>query len=583
MKNFKKFEWFFIGTLGCLAFILAFIGYYNYFLINQVERNAFDIVFHSIKIFGFDFIDGYVSPIPLTLEIARWLAPSVLLYSAAKGIIYLIRREFSILSVKFYRNHIIVYGINDYSVYLIKNLLDNNNKIVVAAESFDESYKEIIERKGGIVVAGNLNDTVMLKQLAAVKAKYFVFLDLNNENNISSAMAVSQFANTKKIKPVLYTHISGFFLMNQLKDINFFENLSANNIADFYNGIRLFSANERAARVVFNNYAPDIFRPIMNQTDKQINVALFGNGELTLCLIAQLARMCHYPNFIKPFLTVYYEDDMFIPKIEYYFPQLQQLLELKLIKTDFSIMNDKMIKEQHSVSPLDVVYVASENDEQAIQILHTLSKVEFERKINTVITFQDPNGILNKWYSAEYLGEIIIHKYSVTSDTFTEDEIISSRIDELARIIHNDYFDKIKEAGKANPQKESHREWDYLPEDFKNQNRLQADHIWVKLRSINCRAVNLNSAEEDYDFINDKDIVETLSKMEHDRWAAHMILNGWKYGDKRDDKKKLHTDLIPYEELSEDVKQYDRNTILNIKILLRRMNLKVVKNHEGIA
>jgi hypothetical protein len=97
------------------------------------------------------------------------------------------------------------------------------------------------------------------------------------------------------------------------------------------------------------------------------------------------------------------------------------------------------------------------------------------------------------------------------------------------------------------------------------------------LRSINCRAVAINSAEEEYDFANDKDVVETLSKMEHNRWAAHMLLNGWKYSAKRDDKRKLHTDLIPFEELSDEVKQYDRNTILNIRHLLRKMNMKVMK------
>lgn len=582
MKNSIKFEWFFVVFLGFGAFILAYVGYHNYFLINQVERNTFDIIYHSIKIFGLDFIDGYLSPVPLTLEIARWLAPSVLMYSAAKGIIYLIRKELSILRIKSYKNHVIVYGINEYSMYLIKNLLDKKEKVVAIAENYEEVNKEIIEREGGLVVAGSISDLGTLKQIAAVKAKYFVFLDFNNENNISSAITISQYSKAKRVRPLLYTHISNYFLMNQLKDINFFNNIDPKFGTDFFNGVRLFSANERTARVLFNKYAPDSFCAMSQSADRTINIILFGGGELTLCLIAQLARMCTYLNFIKTRLTIYYDNDQFISKLNCYFPKIHQLVEVKLIHVDFSAVNNQIIEDQYHTHSFDVIYLTCENDEQTMQVLYSLSKVEFKKKMNTIAVLRNPNGILNKWYSAENIGEIIIHKYDTTSETFTEEAIIASKIDELAKIIHNDYFDKIKSAGKVNPKKESHREWDYLPEDFKNQNRLQADHIWLKLRSINCRAIPLNSAEEEYDFANDKNIVETLSKMEHDRWAAHMIMNGWKYGDKRDDKKKLHTDLIPYEELSEEVKQYDRNTIINIKQLLRQMNLKVVKNNEGV-
>ena len=44
---------------------------------------------------------------------------------------------------------------------------------------------------------------------------------------------------------------------------------------------------------------------------------------------------------------------------------------------------------------------------------------------------------------------------------------------------------------------------------------------------------------------------------------------GWKYGVQRDDKEKLHPDLIPYDELSDGEKEYDRVTSMeSIKVLL---------------
>lgn len=62
--------------------------------------------------------------------------------------------------------------------------------------------------------------------------------------------------------------------------------------------------------------------------------------------------------------------------------------------------------------------------------------------------------------------------------------------------------------------------------------------------------------------------VERLAIIEHNRWMAHRYINGWDFGQVRDDNLKLHPSLIPWEILSESEKQKDRDTILRIKLLL---------------
>ena len=46
-------------------------------------------------------------------------------------------------------------------------------------------------------------------------------------------------------------------------------------------------------------------------------------------------------------------------------------------------------------------------------------------------------------------------------------------------------------------------------------------------------------------------------------WAAGRIAAGWKYGPVRDEIKKEHPCLIPYEELTEEEKDFDRGTALS--------------------
>ena len=65
------------------------------------------------------------------------------------------------------------------------------------------------------------------------------------------------------------------------------------------------------------------------------------------------------------------------------------------------------------------------------------------------------------------------------------------------------------------------------------------------------------------------ELTEKIAKTVHDVWAQGRIKDGWTYGPVRDDDKKQTPCLVPYSELSETEKEYDRNTALEtIKLIL---------------
>lgn len=62
---------------------------------------------------------------------------------------------------------------------------------------------------------------------------------------------------------------------------------------------------------------------------------------------------------------------------------------------------------------------------------------------------------------------------------------------------------------------------------------------------------------------------EFLAKNTHEVWAQQRMAEGWTYGEKRDNDRKTHPDLIPYEELPESEKEYDRSSSMEtIKLIL---------------
>ena len=59
------------------------------------------------------------------------------------------------------------------------------------------------------------------------------------------------------------------------------------------------------------------------------------------------------------------------------------------------------------------------------------------------------------------------------------------------------------------------------------------------------------------------DLSEEFARNVHDVWAKNRIAEGWTWGPVRDDEKRQTPCLVPYEELPEEEKAYDRNTALD--------------------
>jgi hypothetical protein len=66
-----------------------------------------------------------------------------------------------------------------------------------------------------------------------------------------------------------------------------------------------------------------------------------------------------------------------------------------------------------------------------------------------------------------------------------------------------------------------------------------------------------------------EELTELLARNAHENWARQRMADGWTFGSSRDDAKKTHSCLIPYEELPESEKVYDRATAMEtIKAIL---------------
>lgn len=75
-------------------------------------------------------------------------------------------------------------------------------------------------------------------------------------------------------------------------------------------------------------------------------------------------------------------------------------------------------------------------------------------------------------------------------------------------------------------------------------------------------------------------LAEEMAKNVHEVWAETRIRQGWRYGRLRDDEKKTHPCLVPYSELPEEEKEYDRNTSVSTLKLITKLGFRIVKDNE---
>ncbi len=71
-------------------------------------------------------------------------------------------------------------------------------------------------------------------------------------------------------------------------------------------------------------------------------------------------------------------------------------------------------------------------------------------------------------------------------------------------------------------------------------------------------------------------LLEAMAKNVHEVWAQERINQGWTYGEKRDNILKHHPCLIPYEDLPEEERIYDRNTAMATLKLIIKLKFKIV-------
>lgn len=89
-----------------------------------------------------------------------------------------------------------------------------------------------------------------------------------------------------------------------------------------------------------------------------------------------------------------------------------------------------------------------------------------------------------------------------------------------------------------------------IPEEYKESNRRAVRSVAEKLKAVGYIMIQARSNEPPFDFPGED--LEFLARMEHDRYMAAAVADGWQYGPMDDDAQRTKASLLPWEEMCDE-------------------------------
>lgn len=142
--------------------------------------------------------------------------------------------------------------------------------------------------------------------------------------------------------------------------------------------------------------------------------------------------------------------------------------------------------------------------------------------------------------------------------------------EKLAELAHEKYL----EDNKYQMGEPSMLPWGTLDEGMKESNRQQIDYVEQILAQAGYALRRKPPSKIKIPQFADHE-VEVMAEMEHGRWNVERARAGWKHGTDRDTRNKISPYLVPWKDVLDNVRQYDRKAVQDWPAILKEVGLEI--------
>lgn len=575
---FYEHKWPVLIFFALIAFAAGFLGLSEIY----PGLSVLDKMYITMRFFTLNSVD-YPGSMPVLLNIARFLAPLLTFISLiviVTGSFYF-HLEMLLLRLV-YKDHVVICGLGYIGPVIVKHFCEQGFIVVVIEKDPMRDEIEYCRKKGAIILIGDATEKRILERAQANKARYLFAVTGDDELNAKVIGQVKEVITGRKKPLNCYVHIADPKFANFIRAAQLPVQGESSLLLEFINIYQNSS-------LCILNCIPSLFPPGTPAQD--FHVVIIGIGRMGESLLVHLVKRWkkqYGPAPLKKIRITIIDkkaDDKKRSLIARY-KALTRYCDIDSREMDLNsseFYEAGFLSDRNGQSAIHAIFVCTADESlnfaSALYINQRLKNNTIPIAIRTVQRkgFADFFYDLNRNNAGQFRN---LHAFPFVTCGCCIQTLIEGVNEVIAQALHESYL-MHKKMGGAGPDSEpAMRLWKDLDSEFRNQNRDQARKMGINLKEKGYTIISRPDWDEPLFEFQDDVVLEDLAFMEHERWMNFMLENGWLPGEPKNLSKKVHPDLVPWEKLTERMKDFDRNFIREYPSILAMVDLKIVRTAD---
>lgn len=575
------YQWWMVVFGWLVAFALGLVGFAERFALLGQPAAVPDLLYLSLQLFVLE--SGSVQVVvPPTLEAARWLAPTLAAYTAVAALTAVFRDQLLLLRMRFVRRHLVVCGLSRSGFLLTTEARLHRRPVVVIDKDEDNLLLSSCREMGAYTLVADARLPATLRRAGIRTAESLVAVCGDDGVNAEVAVHASELSRERRGTPLeCFAHIVEPELCRLLRARE----------TEFGRGgvgrLSFFNAFEQGARALLEEFPA--FARDGDDAERKPLAVIVGAGGLGQAVAVHATRL-HAQRAIasgpRPTIVIVdREAHMRSRVLAARFARLETECELVPVELDVEAPEygqaGFLPTDAEAGRYLITIYICLDDDGRGLlAAMAILARAQACGALIVVRTSSD-GGVasLLRDYADPRGGTARLRPFPLLERTCRLRLLRQSTREIVARALHGMY---LRRRGERHLTGELAGCWEHLPREFQEACWRQADSVSGMLASIGYELEPMADWDADLVRLSDAE-VETLARGEHERWRRERAGDGWRYAHHRDDRRKLHPLLRPWEDLGEEERGLLRELAGELPAALARAGLSLRRDVGAVS
>ena len=550
-----------MGLAFAIVTVLGVMGFTRYQEAAGAVESLATRLYRALQLFVAE--SGAVSgPMPWELQVARFAAPIVAAYALLRALAAVFHDQVDLLRLRSLHGHVVVAGLGRKGSSLAQALLRRGERVVVIEACVGNPGLDTVRAIGGLVVIGDARIPATLHRAGVARAGQLVVLCGGDGTNIEIVAGARQEASGRRSGSL---HCVVHLTNPELALLLCAEELERYGEAPFR--VDFVNVYAVAAQALLRAHPP-----FQQHDGTAPRVSVIGAGPTAHHLLPALARAwaSRSPQDGQRLAVgVVGPDAQALAALEKRHPELVRFAEVQAFADLVGVVVERMPA---------MVYVCPDDDEQAAASALEMRNLLAGHPTAIVVVLEQRSGLGRLLEGARQpAGGPSLVTFGLLDEACQPDVLLAGMTEALARALHGAYLDAAD--ADARPDDPALRPWRDLPESLRESNRDQAAHVAVKLAAVGQAVgplIDWGAAQQPFD----EHDVEIMARLEHERWVGERRRAGWSPGP-RDSGRRTTPYLVPWEDLSEQVRDQDRLFVRRLPQLLATVGLQALRRQDA--